>query len=80
MLEQDTSSWPKELKDAVHRARNDPMLLDPLSPLEAKLRETWSSLQPGKVVTPALTSLGARIAKVVNSIANGFYSLLFWRK
>ena len=80
VLEQDTSSWPKELKDAVHRARNDPMLLDPLSPLEAKLRETWSSLQPGKVVTPALTSLGPRIAKVVNSIANGFYSLLFWRK
>lgn len=80
VLEQDTSAWPKELEDAVERARNDPALIDPLSPLELKLRDKWSSLPPGRVVTPALTSLGPRIAKIVNSIANGFYSLLFWRK
>lgn len=77
---QDTSSWPKELKAAVERARADRTLVDSLLPLEEELKARWASLPAGEVVTPALTSLGPRLAEVVNKVVNVGYSLIFWRK
>jgi hypothetical protein len=41
-LDDRIATWPKELKDAVAKAKADPNLVAPMAPLEEELKKRWT--------------------------------------
>ena len=70
VFEQDISSWPKQLQDAVHEARKNSKKVDELLDVEKELRDRWTNYQASVELTPALSNLNISLRRIVSSAIN----------